>query len=134
MKLSDEVGMTARRHNKKGRTVQISIKYSNFHSITRQTTIPATYLVKEIYSAGIEMLQKNWNKQLPVRLLGISLSGFIKDNDSKQISIFNMLEADHEIDSVDKIDKLEIAIDNIRQKYGSSIINRAILMKKDNKN
>ncbi|MFL0195405.1 DNA polymerase IV [Clostridium sp. WILCCON 0269] len=130
MKLSDEVGMTARRHNKKGRTVQVSIKYSNFQSITRQTTIPTTCLVKEIYSAGIEMLQKNWNTQLPVRLLGISLSGFAKDNDSEQISIFNMLEVEHERNGVDKIDKLETAINDIRQKYGSSIINRAILMKK----
>ncbi len=96
MKLSDEVGMTARKYNKKGRTVQINIKYSNFQSITRQTTIPATYLVKEIYSAGIEMLKKNWNKQLSVRLLGISLSGFSKDNENEQISMFNMLQMEHE--------------------------------------
>ncbi|MFL0196716.1 DNA polymerase IV [Clostridium sp. WILCCON 0269] len=134
MKLSDEVGMAARRYDKKGRTVQINIKYSNFQCITRQTTVPATYLVQEIYSAGVKMLCKSWNRQLPVRLLGISLSGFDRDNNNEQISIFNMLETVNEKNDLDKIDKIETTINNIRQKYGSSIINRGILMKKGNKN
>ena len=34
--LADEVGSTARKHKKKGRTVQITIKYSTFQTITRQ--------------------------------------------------------------------------------------------------
>lgn len=130
MELSDKVGMTARKYNKKGHTVQINIKYSNFQSITKQRTIPETYLVKEIYSAGIEMLEKNWNEKLPVRLLGISLSGFSKYNEDEQISMFNMLEMDNERSSVHKIDKIEAAIDSIRKKYGDSIIKPGLLIKK----
>lgn len=133
MQLSDEVGMAARKYGKKGHTVQISIKYSNFQAITRQITVPATYLVKEIYSAGIELLQKNWNQQLTVRLLGISLSGFAEDCKTEQISMFQLPEINHGKNDIDKIDKIENAINTIRQKYGSSIINRAILMKKNDK-
>lgn len=137
MKLSDEVGMTARKYKKKGHTVQISIKYSNFQTITRQTTIPATYLVKEIYSIAIKLLEKNWNQQLPIRLLGICLSGFTEDVNAQQISIFNMKEVKCNEDSKrdkDKVDRIENAIDSIRKKYGHSIINRAILIKKNDKN
>nr|WP_312579896.1 DNA polymerase IV [Sedimentibacter sp.] len=128
MELSDEVGMTARKYGKKGHTVQISIKYTNFKSITRQKTIPSTCLVKEIYSAGIDLLQKNWNND-PIRLLGISLSGFDNDCESEQISIFQLSEISSERNDTDKIDNLENAIHNIRQKYGNSIIKPGIFIK-----
>lgn len=133
MQLSDEIGTTARRYEKKGHTVQITIKYSNFQTITRQTTLPATYLVKEIYSAGIKLLEDNWQPQLPVRLLGISLSGFDEDQKTKQISMFDLLEINADKITTNKVDRVESAIDVIRQKYGSSIINRGILMNKNNK-
>ena len=58
MELADDIGMTARKHGKKGRTVHITLKYSDFHSVTRQTTIPATSITKEIYQAGCVYLNK----------------------------------------------------------------------------
>lgn len=130
MQLSDEIGTTARKYGKKGHTVQINIKYATFQTITRQKTVTATYLMKDIYSAGIELLQKNWNKDLKVRLLGISLSGFDEDCKTNQISMFQLPEINIEKNDAEKVDKIENAVDVIRQKYGTSIINRAILMKK----
>jgi len=129
MKLSDEIGITARKHEKKGRTIQINIKYSNFQSITRQTTITPTYLIKQIYNTGVDLLTKNWDNKRPVRLLGISLSGFDEDSDVKQLSMFEMPQT-NPIEEEHRLDKLEDAMDTIRNKYGSSIINRAVLMKK----
>lgn len=87
MELSDDVGMTARRYGKKGHTVQITIKYSDFTSITRQMGVSPTCNVKNIYEAGVKLLKDNWSKK-PVRLLGISLSGF--ENKSEQLSLFSM--------------------------------------------
>ena len=131
IKLSEEVGMTARKYEKKGRTVQINIKYANFTTITRQKSVPATYLTKEIYSAVMELLQKNWNKDLKVRLLGISLSGFEANLDTKQICMFQLPEISDEKNDAGKTYKLENTVDVIREKYGTSIISRAILMKKN---
>ncbi|NMB95323.1 MAG: DNA polymerase IV [Clostridiaceae bacterium] len=91
MKLADEVGMTARRHDKKGRTVQITLKYTDFKTITRQKTVPATYLTKEIYSAGVDLLEKNWNQRKPVRLIGISISGFDEKIEFEQMTIMDLL-------------------------------------------
>jgi DNA polymerase-4 len=125
LELSDDVGMTARRYDKKGRTVQIIIKYADFSSITRQTTVPATYLVKDIYAAGKMLLDKNWSNK-PIRLLGIGLSGF--DNcDTQQLSLFQDVEEKGINDN--KADSLENAIYNIRKKYGQSIIKPGILQK-----
>ncbi len=125
--LSDSVGMTARRHAKKGRTVQISIKYSDFKSITRQMMVPATCLVRDIYSAGIKLFEKNWNRE-PIRLIGISLSGF-ENYESEQISLFDVCEDSRDMNS-DKTDLIEKTIYDIRKKYGASIIKPGAIIDK----
>jgi DNA polymerase IV len=132
MQLSEEIGMCARKHNKRGCKVQITIKYYNFHSITRQTTIKATCLVKDIYSAGLKLLKKVWNVNMPVRLLGISLTGFENDR-IKQISIFDIINVENKENSFYKYKRIEDAIDKIRLKYGNSIINRGIVINKNSK-
>ncbi|MBV4424554.1 DNA polymerase IV [Clostridium tyrobutyricum] len=134
MKLCDTVGMTARKYNKNGRIVQLSIKYYNFHVITRRTTIPATCLVKDIYSASIKLFKNNWNSNTPIRLLGISLSGFSENSFAKQISIFELTKIKYDIEISNKSDKIEDVISNIRNKYGFSIINRAVLMNRNLRN
>lgn len=133
MELSHEIGRSARKHNKKGSTIQISIKYSDFHTITRQKSITPTYLTKDIYSTGLELLHKNWDKNLSVRLLGISISGFNEDIESNQMSMFSLPEICNEENKSDKIYKLETTLDVIQAKYGTSIISPAILLKNKNK-
>lgn len=130
MQLSEEIGMSARKHEKKGRRVQITIKYSNFQTITRQKTVTATNLTKEIYSAGIELLKKNWNDYLKIRLLGISISGFDEETGAKQLSMFQLTDIIDEKTDRDKLYRIENAVDDIRKKYGNSIINRGIFIKK----
>ena len=127
MELADDIGMTARRHDKKGHTVHITLKYSDFHVITRQTTIPATSTTKEIYQAGCSLLEQNWNRLHPVRLIGISLSGFHEDSSSAQLSLFDQMEDNARKDKDKRIDQ---AMDEIRSKHGSEKITFATLVKK----
>lgn len=130
MHLSEEVGADARRHGKKGRTVQVTVKYSDFRTITRQMAVPSTYLTKDINSAGMELLRKNWDKSRPVRLLGITLSGFSADVEMDQISLFSS-ESDEKTSI--KEEKLERAMDAIRKKHGMETINRAALLENKTK-
>lgn len=134
MQLADEVGMTARKYEKKGRTVQITLKYTDFKVITRQQTISPTYLTKEIYSAGINLLEDNWNIHRPVRLIGISISNFDEDSKLDQISIMDFVNESTITGSTnhkhDKEERLEKAIDTIKEKHGTSKITRAILIDK----
>ena len=127
MELSDDIGITARRHDKKGRTVHITLKYSNFSVVTRQATISATCTTKEIYQAGCGLLEQNWNRSHPVRLLGISLSGFNEDSSSTQLSLFDQMEGNTKSDKNERIDK---AMDKIRNKHGSEKITFATLVEK----
>ena len=127
MELADDIGMTARMHGKKGRTVHITLKYSDFQVVTRQTTIPVTSTTKEIYQAGCSLLEQNWNRSHSVRLIGISLSGFHEGCSSGQLSLFNQMEDNVKDDKNERIDK---AMDKIRSKHGSEIITFAALVKK----
>jgi DNA polymerase-4 len=128
MELSDDIGMTTRKQGKEGRTIHITMKYSDFHSVTRQTTIPATSITKEIYQAGCSLLEQNWNKSHPVRLIGISISGFHEDCSSDQLSLFDQMGNNVKGEKNKRIDN---AMDKIRNKYGSEIISLAALVKKE---
>jgi DNA polymerase-4 len=127
MELADSIGTTARRYNKKGRTVHITLKYSDFRVVTRQTTIRPTCTTKEIYQAGCSLLEQNWGRSHPVRLIGISLSGFHEDCSAAQLSLFDQVKDNVKNDKNELIDK---AMDKIRSKHGSEIITFAALVKK----
>jgi len=128
MDLADDIGMTARRHSKNGRTVHITLKYSDYRVVTKQITIPATCTTKEIYQAGCSLLEQNWNKFHPIRLIGISLSRFHDNCSSDQLSLFDSMYDNVKTDKNKRIDK---AMDKIRNKYGSEIITIATLVKKE---
>lgn len=128
MELADDIGMTARKQGKNARTVHITLKYSDFRSITRQTTISATSVTKEIYRAGCRLLEQHWSKSRPVRLIGISISGFHGDCSSDQLSFFDTMQGNIQADKNKQIDE---AMDKIRNKYGSEKITIATLVRKE---
>ena len=128
MELADDIGTTARRHDKKGRTVHITLKYSDFKVVTRQATISETCTTKDIYQAGCRLLEQNWSCFHPVRLIGISLSGFHEETKFDQLSLF-----DQKKNSVlnDKNKRIDNAMDKIRNRHGAEIITFAALIKKE---
>lgn len=90
-------------------------------------SISPTCNIKDIYASSVKLLESNWSNE-PVRLLGISLSGF--QDDGEQISLFQLVDT-NETKSDDKIDNLEDAILKIRKKYGTEIIKPGISYKKE---
>jgi DNA polymerase-4 len=128
MRLSDEISATARKNNKTGHTVQITIKYSSFTTITRQMTVTSTNISKRIFTCGCELLEKNWDTRKPVRLLGISLSGFEAPSDV-QLDLFTTIADDSSL-SDEKDDRIQKAIDDIRDKFGKDKVSWGSLLKK----
>lgn len=127
LSLAEEVGEEARRSDFRGKSVSIVIRYSDFTTITRQKTIVPSFLTKDIYRTGVELLSENWDRRRPVRLLGIGISN-IDEEMPVQLSIFDINE---ELpDTVKKEEKLERAIDSIRSRFGSDMVKRAALVEK----
>ena len=128
MELADDIGMTARRNDKKVRTVHITLKYADFKVITRQATIPETFTTRDIYQAGCGLLEQNWSSSHPVRLIGTSLSGFHEEGAPDQLSLF---EKSEETSINEKIKRIDCAMDKIRNRHGSEKITFAALIKKE---
>lgn len=126
LKLSEEVGMEARKNGFKGTTISIALKYNDFSSITRQKSVKATYLTSEIYNTGLQLLEKNWSCRA-VRLIGIGL-GSTGGETVEQLSIFQNDEMDNE---GRKEENLEKALDSIRIRYGMDKIKRAKVLDKN---
>lgn len=131
MRLSEEVGTEARHFSYKGRTISIVIKYGDFQAITRQKSVEPTFLTKDIYRTGAALLQENWDGRRPVRLLGIGL-GNIGEEEHRQLSIFDLNESMK--DGNKREEKLEKAIDGIRQRFGNETVKRAKLVNPGEKN
>lgn len=131
LELSEDVGMSAIKHNKKGHTVQITLKFSDFKVITRQVTVPSTCSTKDIYTIGLDLLKKNLPPHKAVRLLGISLSGFEENHPIEQLSLFNIdSEADDNLAEANKGEQIDKVMGKIRDKYGFEKISRASLIRK----
>lgn len=125
LRLSEEVGEEARRNDFKGKTVSIVIRYDDFSTITRQKSITPTFLTMDIYKTGSVLLEANWDRRKPVRLLGIGL-GSIDEDMPEQISIFDV--NDELPDESKREEKLERAMDEIRSRFGSDKLKRAKLV------
>ncbi len=125
MKLSDEVSIRARKKSKKGSTIQIFLKYTDFSTISRQCTVPKTNISKEIYSAGLQLLYSIWDESKPIRLIGITLTNFSERETGEQISFFDQEEQNQ---NRKKDQLVQEALDQIRTKFGNDIVSWASLI------
>lgn len=132
LEMCEEVGFDARKYNKMARTIQISIKFSDFQSITRQISVEPTCLTKDIFEKGYALLKKNWNGIRSVRLIGISISGFEQKCYLDQLSLFDQTEIQDNNIAFQKEERLEKTIDAIRCKLGTKSITRAVQITKPN--
>lgn len=122
IELTEQVARRLRRHKLRGRTVQLKVRFDDFRTITRATTLPrATSVTQEIWRAIREMLTTRLPAaRPPVRLLGVGVSGFDNPEQTQQLLFDD--EAHAAQASVDE------AADQIRAKFGGQSIARAASM------
>ena len=125
MKLSDEVSIITRNRSKHGHTVQISLKYTDFTTITRQCKVTGTNLPKEIFQAGLSLLTDSWDKAKPIRLIGIALTNFDVSQSEHQLSLFDLADQNQ---NNKKDQRVQEALDEIRKKYGNDMVSWASLI------
>jgi DNA polymerase-4 len=122
LELTEQVARRLRRHQFRGRTIQIKVRFADFSTITRATTLPqATNVTVELWQAADELLnQRLPNRHLKVRLLGMGVSG-LDGSGQQQRTLFD--GEGHE-----KQTQLDAVADQIRQQYGSAGLGRAATM------
>lgn len=122
--LSEKVGARLRKAELAGSVVQIKIRYADFSTFTRQTSLKeCTNLDEDIYETAQSLFLKHWIAGRPVRLLGVGVTNL--DKPHRQLSLW---------EDYDKREDLTKAVDDLRERFGDDIIKRAdtlITKKKD---
>jgi DNA polymerase IV len=120
--LGEKVGSDLRSQGKQAKCVSLKLRFADFSTITRQQTLNrAIETDLAIFEAGYGLLEKEMRvSRQPVRLIGIGLTNFAA---GKQLDLMDA--------SGIRIEKLNSAIDRIREKYGFSAIQtgRTLLLK-----
>jgi DNA polymerase-4 len=113
--LSESVGRRLRKHDLKGNTVKIKLRWQDFTTLTRQVTMSTpTNDDLEIYAAAKDLFNKTWIKGKPVRLLGVGVTQF--SNPVKQLGLWDVPQP--------KNVNLMTAVDVLRERYGKNTIFR----------
>lgn len=122
--LSEKVGSRLRKAELAGSVVQIKIRYSDFSTYTRQTSMKEfTNLDQDIFEEAQHLFKKHWISGRPVRLLGVGVTNL--DKPHRQLSLWD--------DEGNKKEDLTKAVDDLRERFGKDIIKRADTLKSKNK-
>ena len=126
--IADRVAARMRKNRVKCWVVQIGIKDPGLKTITRQKTLRApTHLARELSAAALELIGSCWNPAAPIRMLAISGTALVPDDaPGEQLSFFTRGGAGRE-----KQEKLETALDAIREKYGHGAVTSGALLGSD---
>jgi DNA polymerase IV len=119
MALSDTVATRLRKTGLKCSTVQVVILNPQFKTISRQKKLTKpTHLSREMRDTAIDIIKAAWNLKSPIRMLTITGMNLVTENESEQVSFFS----DEDDKQRDRMEKIELAVDTIRSKYGQGSI------------
>ncbi len=121
LELTDQVARRMRRHSVRGKTVNIKVRFSDFHTITRaQTLAECTRSTRELELVVENVFNRIDLQGRAVRLLGMGVSN-LNRNDLTQGMLFDGEERE-------KTDRLDSIKDQIKDRFGHSAVRRATSM------
>lgn len=116
LELAESVAGRLRKADSLAGMVSVEIKYNTFESVSHQMQLTTpTQSTQSIYQAAVRLFGELWNGT-PVRLLGIRTSK-LSDSQTRQMNLFDYVQNE-------KQEKLDKALDSIRQKYGRQAVMR----------
>ncbi|MFL5343564.1 MAG: DNA polymerase IV [Hyalangium sp.] len=119
------VGRRLRKAGVRGRVVQLKVKFADFITITRRTTLSSpTDDGQTIYRAALELLERA-HEGKPVRLTGVSVQSLGEQEPPQQLGLFSAPAA-----PPPRSAKLNAALDRITERFGSKAITTADLAKR----
>lgn len=113
--MSAEVALQLRKNSLAGKTIKLKIRWPDFTTLTRQTTLgDPTDQDVVIANTALELMRIVRKPNQAVRLIGVGVSGL--GAPIRQLGLWDM-------DS-EKSRRLQEAIDQLKEKYGSDVIHK----------
>jgi len=114
LRMTERVGYELRQDNKMAGCIAVKIRYPDFETTSKQTTIPYTFYDDELIPQAKELFNKLYRKGHAVRLLGVRLSELT--DEAVQTNLFS---------DVGKKTELYKAIDDVKNRFGKYSITKA---------
>ncbi len=115
-RLSSGVAHQLQRKRLTGTTVRLKLRWSDFTTPTRQTTLQRpTDDADEIYATVLELFERLWRPGHPVRLLGVGVGSLGKQ--ARQMTLWDAPD--------ERSEQLQVAVRSLRQRFGEYAIRRA---------
>lgn len=123
LSLAETVAARLRADDMMVSVVSVSIVDAEFsHSSHQMTLLSPTHRTDELHKAACSLFDELWDGS-PIRNLGLQTSKVVADDSARQMNLFGF-ETD------EKREKLDQAIDKIRDRFGTKAIVRASLYQK----
>lgn len=141
LSLCETVGARLRADHMEASCISVSLVDCDFVHSSRQMTLQKnTCYTQEIYECACEIFKKLWDHKTPIRQLGVHTTK-LADGNTHQISLFEQIPLPDNKGIVrersllgednpksKRLEKLDAAIDAIRNKYGDDSIKRAAFL------
>lgn len=114
VRMTERVGYELRQDGKLAGCVAVKIRYGDFTTFSKQTSIDYTLRDDELIAVAKDLFNKLYKAGTPIRLLGVRLSELT--NHAVQASLF---------DDAGKKNNLYKAIDDVKNKYGKYALKKA---------
>jgi DNA polymerase IV len=113
--MSVEVARQLRKNNLVGKTIKLKIRWPDFTTLTRQTTLgQPTDQEEEIERTALELMKSVRKPNQSVRLIGVGVTGL--GQPIRQLSLWDTND--------EKTSKLQEAMDTLNEKYGKNVIHK----------
>ena len=120
--LTEQVTYRLRKYDLLANTVSVQLRTKEFVDTSHQgKLIIATSSTKEIYQKAKELIEQMCEKKMEIRLIGLRVDS-LEEKKKQQLSLF-------QDEQNKKQEKLDQAIDALKEKYGYNSITRAGKMK-----
>ncbi len=132
VRLTDAVSSRLRAHESAARTLTLKIRYSNFETITRSITPGSPLASAPAMVKALDSLLEKIDPTIGVRLIGVSVSGFVEPVEQLSLLNFGGDGSDQSVAEGRTTADLERdwspasqAVDEIREKFGPDAISPA---------
>jgi DNA polymerase-4 len=122
LRQSEDVARQLRKHGVRARTVTLKIKHDDFKLFTRSHTPVGTVQSSQAVYREAMRLFDQYRLTRKIRLIGVGASGLVSGDPPVQGSLFGVQQA-----APDEWEKVDAALESIRQKFGSGIVRKASL-------
>ena len=118
--LCDSVATRLRRQRLYAGGVSVTLKGADFKTVSRQTRLDdPTHLMRDIWETAQELARQIWKAPTPIRAMTVTALYVTEDGQAyRQLDLLGQASAKRS----ERQEKLESAVDAIREKYGSGAI------------